>query len=279
VANLEKVLQTLIEENLEVLLGARLLASEYATGKAHGGRIDTLALDENGSPVIIEYKRNQNENVINQGLFYLDWLMDHKAEFEQLVQKSPWRAKAAVDWLNPRLLCIAADFNRYDEYAVQQIDRNISLIRYKRFGADLLILELVNATTSKASAGQPGHKTTTEKTVEQLLKNSDPTLAARFEALREFTLSLGDDVQMKTLKFYFAFTRLKNFACMEVHPKVGKVLVYLRLDPSTVQLVDGLTRDVRNVGHYGTGDLEVTVDSDEDVLFAKELIAMSYQGG
>jgi RecB family endonuclease NucS len=78
---IEKTLQTLIEQHLDVLLGVRFLASEYTTGKAHGGRIDTLGLDENRAPVIIEYKRSINENVINQGLYYLDWLMDHKAEF------------------------------------------------------------------------------------------------------------------------------------------------------------------------------------------------------
>ena len=83
----EKSLQTLIELNLENFLGVRFLASEYATGKTHGGRIDTLGLDENGCPVIIEYKRALNENVINQGLYYLDWLLDHKAECTILTGK------------------------------------------------------------------------------------------------------------------------------------------------------------------------------------------------
>ena len=81
----EKSLQMLIEKQLEPFLGVRFLASEYSTGKAHGGRIDTLGIDENGCPVIIEYKRAINENVINQGLFYLDWLMDHRGDFELLV--------------------------------------------------------------------------------------------------------------------------------------------------------------------------------------------------
>src|SRR6266487_4618857 len=130
--SLEKSLQTLIERNLETLLGVRFLATEYITGKTHGGRIDTLGIDENGSPVIIEYKRSLNENVINQGLFYLDWLMDHKGEFELLVLKTLGKAVAdSIDWSAPRLLCIASDFTKYDEYAVQQINRNIELIRYR----------------------------------------------------------------------------------------------------------------------------------------------------
>ena len=80
-AAIERQLQSLIEAQMPAFLGVRFLASEYATGKTHKGRIDTLGLDENGCPVIVEYKRHSNENVINQGLFYLDWLMDHQAEF------------------------------------------------------------------------------------------------------------------------------------------------------------------------------------------------------
>lgn len=68
-SDLENPLQTLIESNLEPLLGIRFLATEYSTGKIHAGRVDTLGLDENNYPVILEYKRSTGENVINQGLF------------------------------------------------------------------------------------------------------------------------------------------------------------------------------------------------------------------
>ena len=48
-SHLEKPLQNMIESNLAPLLGIRFIASEYATGKTHAGRIDTLGLDENSS--------------------------------------------------------------------------------------------------------------------------------------------------------------------------------------------------------------------------------------
>src|SRR5262249_9071086 len=143
---IEKSVQLLFEKNLEALLGVRFLASEFKT--THGGRIDTLGLDENGSPVILEYKRATNENVINQGLFYLDWLMDHKKDFQWLVLEKLGKEGADdVDWSAPRLICIAGDFTRYDDHAVKQIQRNIELIRYRRFGSDLLMLDLASATT------------------------------------------------------------------------------------------------------------------------------------
>src|ERR1035438_7301265 len=109
--DIEKSLQSLMEHHLESFLGVRFVASEYVTGKVHGGRIDTLGLDDKQCPVIIEYKRALNENGISQGLFYLDWLMDHQGEFELQVQKrlGPECARN-IDWSGPRLLCIAGDF-------------------------------------------------------------------------------------------------------------------------------------------------------------------------
>ena len=80
----EKQLQKIFEDSLEDIFGIRFLSSEFKT--THGGRIDTLGLDEDGSPVIIEYKEGEKNNVINQGLFYLDWLVDHKGDFDILAQ-------------------------------------------------------------------------------------------------------------------------------------------------------------------------------------------------
>jgi predicted transport protein len=276
----EKSLQALIEKHLETFLGVRLLASEYATGKTHGGRIDTLGIDENGCPVIIEYKRALNENVINQGLYYLDWLLDHKGEFTILVQKHSSQQKAEeVSWSGARLLCIAGEFTKFDEHAVKQINRNIELIRYRRYGDNLLLFELVNATTGDAevSVVTGGKVKYSESSVGEKLAKSSAEVKDRFESLKAFLLALGDDVQLKTLKLYFAFKRIKNFASVEVHPQTGKIVVFVKADFENVHLEDGFTRDVRNIGHFGTGDLEITIGSDDDLERAKSLIVKSYE--
>ena len=277
----EKSLQHLIEKHLEEFLGVKFLASEYWTGKSHGGRIDTLGLDENGYPVIVEYKRSLNENVINQGLFYLDWLMDHKGEFTLLVQTKLDKQQAdGIEWDNPRLLCIAGDFTKYDEYAVQQIDRNIELIRYRRYGDELLLFERANAPisvpadtlTEKVKPPKPIYKTIT-----QVLAEANADLRDRYEALKAFLLALGDDVQINTLKYYFAFKRLKNFACIEFRTQQNNIVAYVKVDPDSVPLETGFSRDVRNIGHYGTGDLEITIRNDEDLEKAKGLLVKSYE--
>ena len=275
---LEKSLQNLMERNLETLLGVRFLASEYSTGPKHGGRIDTLGLDENGCPVIVEYKRATNENVINQGLFYLDWLLDHRAEFQLLVmEKLGQEAADEIDWSTPRLLCVAGGFTRYDEHAVQQMDRNIELIRYCRFGDELLLLELVNATSSESGADeQKMPDAVYYKTITETLEELGGPLLDLYEETRAFLLALGDDVQEKKLKFYVAFKRIKNFVCLEVYPSKGCVRAYLKVDPENVFLEDGFTRDVRKIGHLGTGDLEITLRSRADLEKARELFQQSY---
>jgi predicted transport protein len=285
-ASVEKQLQSLIEAQMPTFLGVRFLASEYATGKTHRGRIDSLGLDENGCPVIVEYKRHSNENVMSQGLFYLDWLLDHRAEFQWLVMEKLGKDVAnEIDWTGTRLLCIAADFTRYDQHAVQQIPRNIELIRYKLFGDDLLLLDLVNAvsvddaTTVKDKAGEgtasaKAKPVGKDKTAEEQLEHAQPEIRALYEALSGQLLALGDDVQEKHLKLYVAFRRLKNFAC--VIPYKDKLLVMLKLNPDTVALEAGFSRDVRNIGTWGTGDLELCLRTLADFERAKPLIERSY---
>lgn len=280
-ATIEKSLQTQIERHMEEFLGVRFLASEHSTGKAHGGRIDSLGLDENGCPVIIEYKRTRDENVINQGLFYLDWLMEHKADFQMLVMKQLGNdAVDTIEFSSPRLLCIAGDFTKYDEHAVKQINRNIELIRYRLFGDDLLLLELVNATSVTVSISDEPVATKgkrKDKTVSDYLAQAQQPLKNLYDDLSNYLTALGDDVQVKTLKFYFAFKRIKNFACVEVHPQTGKLLVYVKVDPDSIDLEQGFTRDVRNIGHFGTGELEVVISSASDLEKAKLLLLSSYE--
>ena len=336
-SQLEKPLQNLIEENLQTLLGIRFLAGEYPTGKTNAGCIDTLGLDENGSPVIIEYKRFSHENIINQGLFYLDWLMDRQAEFKLLVLEKFGQTLAdSIDWSTPRLVCIAADFTKYDRHAVQQIDRNIELLRYRQFDKELLLLEVVHAVAAestpakkseanrnggpeKAFAGRltapssgmhngpekafaerladlaprghagpektigerladpsPRLHTGPEKTVAERLADPSPRITEILSELESYFRSLGDDVQRKDTKLYIAFKRLRNFASVVL--KDSFVLLYLHLDPDKHPHVERFTRDVRHIGHWGTGDLELVINHLPDLEKAKPYLQAAYLG-
>ena len=132
--DLERNLQVIFEANLEEILNIIFLANEYST--SFGGRIDTLGIDKNGSPCIIEYKKNQNENVINQGLSYLRWLLDHKADFEILCQNN--KVDIEIDWDSPRVICIAESYNKFDLDTADILPIKVELLRYRIYDENIL---------------------------------------------------------------------------------------------------------------------------------------------
>ncbi len=274
---LEKELQQLLEDNMYTFFGVTFLKSEY---RITNGRMDSIGIDENNCPVIFEYKRSLNENVINQGLFYLDWLLDHKADFKLLVMDILGVEKAeAIDWSMPCVICVANDFTKFDEHAVNQMQRNIKLVKYKKFGDDLISLEYLNAPQVQPVLDETTTKPIKknnwkDKDFKQYFSEAGEKNQNLFYSVRDYVLSLGDDVSENQLKLYVAFKKVRNIVCVEVYQ--SNVLLHLRLNPNSVDLQQGFTEDVRNKGHWGTGDLRVYLKSVEDFEKAKPLIDRAY---
>lgn len=277
---LEKEIQTLIERNMETFFGVRFLASEFTVSLTDGadvqrGRIDSLGVDENNCPVIFEYKRDANENVINQGLFYLDWLIDHRADFKLLVMEKFGKAVAdEIDWSSPSVYCIANAFGKYDLHAIKQMNRNIRLVRYAN-GGDVIVFEYLNAPTADSV---PAPVTTAtgkkaERTYLQQYEETTDTLREIVDEVRRYMLEQGDDVSESALKLYLAIKKVRNIVCVEVN-KI-RVILHLRLDPDTVEL-GGVVSDARGKGHWGTGDLEVSLRTMAELESVKPLLDRVY---
>ncbi|MFI9749733.1 DUF5655 domain-containing protein [Streptomyces collinus] len=272
-AEVEADVQGLIEAHMEAMLGVRFLASEYVIDCADGGRIDSLGIDENGAPVVVEYKRGTDAGVINQGLYYMSWLMAHKDAFRSLVRDRFGASTASqVLWSAPRLICVAGDFTRFDAHAVREHRRSIDLVRYRFFGKDLLGLETVASVTGRTP---PARRVRRGAAGLAPVRGQGGALAELAEAVDEVLLGLGDSVSRVQRKHYRAYQRLRNFACV-CPPQKTKLLVYLSADPKEVELVPGFTRDVTGLGHHGTGDLEVQLRSERDMERAVDLFRASY---
>lgn len=273
--NLEKNLQTLIEKNMEIFFGVRFLKSEYAITN---GRMDSIGIDENNSPVIFEYKRSTSENVINQGLFYLDWLLDHKADFKLLVIDTlGMDAADQIDWSVPCVICIANDFTKYDLHAVNQMQRNIKLVKYKKYGDDLIMFEHLNTPVLKPiyqESSEEEKKSNGQKTHIEKLSTISQSMKNLYLSVCDYIESLGDDIVANQLKLYLAYKKVQNIICIEVYSK--QIILYLKLHPDSVKMEVGFTRDMRSVGHYGTGDLQVTIKNLNDFEKAKPLIERAY---
>lgn len=275
---LEKEVQDIFEKNLETLLGVRFVASEFVAGA--GNRIDTLGIDENGFPVVIEYKLDKHKTVINQGVAYLVWLKNHQDAYWKAVFNKLGQAVAdSIDFSSVRLICVAADFTRDDLGMYELMPGMIDLVRYRRFGESQILLEritMADTTTSKPIKPET-EKSGTDKPIAKWLAEADASTKALYESLRQAILDQGEDVTEKETKLYFAFKRIRNFATVCYASKT-EMIVYLHLNPDEVTMREGL-RDVRSIGHWGTGALEVRVRTQQDIDDCKPLILQAYEGG
>jgi predicted transport protein len=279
----EKNIQTLFEQNLLTILNVDFLATEYST--SFGGRIDTLGIDKNSSPVIIEYKRNQNDNVINQGLSYLRWLLDHKADFEILCRNK--NIKMDIDWDSPRVICVAESYNKFDLDTVEILPMKIELLRYRVYEDNILMVESESQRTVKISTSKIFEKGKKEKEtgiklqkdykVESHLSQASKEIKDLFLSLKEKIMSLDNSIMEEAKAKYIAYKLTTNFVDIVIQKNAIKAF----LNVPSGKLTDSfnISRDLtkpKPIGHWGNGDYEVLIKNKEDLNKVFELIKQSY---
>ncbi|SHN22741.1 Predicted transport protein [Actinacidiphila paucisporea] len=272
---------------MEVMLGVRFLASEYPTGRWHRGRIDTLGLDENNTPVVIEFKKGSDSGVLPQAVSYLTWLHSARFEFEALVkERLGSEAVESIDWRNPRAICIAAGFSHHDRVAVLDSPRPIDLVRYRVFDGGLLSLLLVESGAGSATSVPPqprrrrtplGSGNEGELALPQATTGPAPACLRDLYGELDEALTAWGEVEVRMLRHYVAYRLMVNRASVIFRPSHGVILTYLSLDPDTVVLEEGFSRDMRGIGHLGTGDLEVRIASAADLEKAGPLIRRAFE--
>ena len=228
-ASKEKDIKKLVESNLGVIFDMYFLATEYSI--AVGRRIDTFAVDKNGFPVIIEYKKRNDENVISQSISYLKWLQSQKQEFfekmvETKVKNLPQDFK--IRWGEPRVICIAESFNKYDLDTVEMITQiKIELYRYMFFEDDLFQLEQMNV-EEKTDAVKPKKSADQIEatSVEKLMSKCSEATKELFRELQTRIFTLDSNIEEKATTLYVAYRLTKNF--VEVHFNKNEMKIYLR---------------------------------------------------
>lgn len=287
---LEKDIQNLIENNLETVFNCRFIASEFSTGQEHAGRIDSLGLSEDNNPVILEYKKVESSELVNQSLYYLSWIKDHKGDFQIAVNKALGK-NVEVDWSDIRVICIAPGYKKYDLHAVQMMGANIELWQYKLYENRTLYLEEIFRRSTNiicadenlkgknpvmVEAGKKAAQTRLSGvyTLEEHQKVMDKSTEELFLELREFIISISETIEETPKKFYIAYKVSQNFTCVE--PRKNKLILYLKIDPKSISIPKN-GRDVSEIGHYGTGDFELTISNTDDMENAKEYIIKSYE--
>ena len=277
---LERDVQRIFEASLHDLLGVHFLASEYST--SFGGRMDTLGIDDEGNPCIIEYKKGHNENVINQGLSYLRWLLDHKDSFEKLCNEK--NISIATQWSAPRVICVAESYNKFDTDTADLLPIKIELYRYKLYEDGLLTLDTEShqkvklQDTPKFTADSDKLERLQETfTLNHHLAMSSEQTKELFEALKERILAIDKDIIEDPKKYYIAYKTTRNF--VDIVFKKSKLKLYINMKTGTLDDPRGLARDLEtpvHIGHWGNGDYEVEVSEHTDIDYVMDLIQQSY---
>lgn len=284
---LEKDLQKIIETNLETIFNCRFIATEFSTGNFHSGRIDTLALSEDNNPVIIEYKKVASSELINQSLYYLHWITDHKGDFQIAMNKALGNNEQ-VDWSAIRVICLAPEYKKYDLHAVQVMGANIELWQYKIYDNGVLNLEEVYRRTEptlhkdtsdsigknpiQVEAGRKAALTrkTATYTIDEHLEILDESFANLFSEVRDYIIGLDSSIEETPKQKYISYKTIQNFVCLGTQR--NKLILFLKLNPDEYQPLLKQCRDVRGIGHFGTGDFEVTLKNIDDFNETKHLI-------
>ena len=289
---LEKDLQKLVENNLETIFNCRLIATEFTTGNIHSGRIDTLAISEDNNPVIIEYKKVASSDLINQSLYYLHWIRDHKGDF-QIAANRTLGKDIEVDWSDIRVICLAPEYKKYDLHAVQVMGANIKLWQYKTYDNGILNIEEVykrtTSTTNQDTADigsknpvmvEAGKKAaltrkTATYTLEEHFENLDENILELFNTIRDYIVTIDSSIEETPKKNYIAYKTSQNFACLQTYKK--KLTLFLKLDANEVNPMPKQGRDVSEIGHFGTGNFELIIKDLADFEETKLLINEAYK--
>lgn len=261
-------LRDFFADNLDDLLGVRFIEKEFPILE---GRIDTLGIDENNSPVIIEYKWKENDEVLAQGLFYYNWLLKNKKTFELLVENR-FGVKIKVNWDQPRVILIAQGFGRYILGAVEQ-EKHIELLSYQLYQPDIIHLESIyTPPTLKLLKKSIKESSNSEYGLDYHLKITSTQLQSLFTSLRERILQLPEIEEKDQQKTGITYRTTKSFVHFHFYPSYIQILLR---DPKYKLDIKHLVKDVTSNEWGYKGMIKMTPDIDLNYLF--QLIKQSYE--
>lgn len=270
---LEKEIQNIIEHNLETYLGIRFIDTEYSCGN---GIIDTIGIDSDNVPVIIEYKRSTGTQALIQSLAYLTCIMEHKKAFEfSVLKKFGEKVSQNIDWTQPRVICIANEFKKFVVEGVKHTP-NIELIQYRLYENDILTMTNIhnNKPFIESIIKIPDNK---PPNTEIWLPNCSTKLRDIFKDIKEFILEFDSTIRINETATYTAFNKNKNFISVRFYPGHGYIKIGSIIDPETINLEKNFTEDGTHEKGSPPGSLMIYIRSRSDFEKTKSLLFQSYK--
>lgn len=281
---LEKEIQKLVEENMKMVFGVDFIRTEF---ELNGLRIDSLGFDRiSNAFVIIEYKRDKNFSVIDQGFAYLSLLLNNKAEFILAYNESTKESlrKDDVDWSQSRVIFVSPSFTTYQKQAIGFKDLPIELWEVKQYSNKTILFNQIQSPEKSESIAKISQKSALVQAVSKEIKTytedlhlekADENIKSLYKEIRESILSIGDSISVKPTAKYVAFIHKTNF--VDITVLKSSLKLFLNMKKGTLNDPKKLTRDVSNVGHWGNGDYEISIKGSEEIGYLLSLIRRSYE--
>ena len=287
----EKEMQKFCEQNMEKLLGLGFIASEFHVAQF---RFDSIAYNPtNNAFTIIEYKNDKNFSVIDQGYSYISTLLEHKADFvlkyNQVYDVS--KGIADFDWTQVRVYFIAPQYTIYQINSINFSDLPMELWKLKRFENDIVSFEQVKPTSTNASiSGYAGISAKEKKsgfeitekpttvmvyTEEDRLKDGTDVSQELYMSMRDYILSLDENIAMKPTKLYIGFL-LHNHNMVDIKIQKTSIVIWLNTKYGTLDDPRHIITDVSHIGHHGNGDCQIKVSDRRHIGYIQDIIANHY---
>lgn len=277
---LEKEIQKLFEQNLSTIMNLEFVRSEF---QVKDKRLDTLAFDIQANAfVIIEYKRDRNISVFDQGITYLNLMLQNQAEFiveynESLNKKLK---RQDVDWSQSRVVFVSTDFTDIQIGATNFKDLSIELWTVKRFENGIIVVTPIkksrNAVSFKPIARKSKEMENVAKeikvyTEEDALSNKPDKVSELYYRFRSAILNMIDGVDVRPQKLYIAFKK-DNKNLVDILIQNSGLKIFINVKSGKLDDPKGLARDISKIGHWGNGDYEVHASDTKNLEYILSLI-------
>lgn len=223
----ERELQSIVERNLNQIEEGLLLVDHFVP--VGSGVVDSLAVDREQNPVIIEYKvtDGEDEAALLQALSYANWIDKNPDAILRFIQER--KPEFGVESLGDvRIILVAPNFTDRTIQASQIIEPDITLKKYFSFEHPA-IGKWLHYETVYDSREKPGVARIEVYSIDDHFAGKYAKMRPVFDRLAAEAKKLGDDVSIEAKKFYIAFRRTYNFAI--VYPYTTKLVVGLACAP------------------------------------------------
>ena len=265
----EKELQTFFENNIETILGYKLIDTEFSVGNF---RIDSLAFDEETKSFrIIEYKNVKNASLVDQGYTYLKLMLERKADFvlQYNIKTKSSLAIEDIDWSQSRIIFVSPIYTVYQLNATDFKNIPVDLVKVTRYEDNIIEIEFIKKTSNvkvqdiqTESIQNDVNKEIIVYTEEDHLSKASDDIRNIYEKLKNRILEL-DDIDVEAKKLYIAFKGSRNITDIEFHK--NKLKVYINMKKGSLNDPLKIAKDISDTGHWGNGDYCVIINKEDEI--------------